>query len=371
MHARSVLLASVVLVPLLTLTACGGAAEADPRTEPPLVRTVTVGGADAATRAFTGVVAARVESNLGFRVPGKVIARLVDTGATVRRGDVLMRIDPVDLQLAARAGQQAVAAAAARARQTKQDEIRYRALRDNGTVSASLYDQARAAAEAAAADLSAARAQANVARNASAYAELVADSDGVVVETLAEPGAVVVAGQPVVRLAHAGAREVVVQLPETLRPSIGSQAVATAYGQPDAPVTATLRQLSSSADPRTRTFEARYVLDGALVEAPLGTTATIRVPEPASAMVGGVDVPVAALIDVGKGPGVWIVQGEPAKVSWRGVAVQGMDDDHARVTGSLAAGDRIVALGAHLLREGEAVRVPADAAAPATAESAP
>lgn len=360
MHARSALLTSFALLSLLTLSACGTTTQADPRTEPPLVRTIIVDGAEASTRAFTGVIAARVESNLGFRVPGKVIARLVDTGATVRRGDVLMRIDPVDLKLAASAGEQVVAAVAARARQTKEDELRYRTLRDNGTVSASLYDQARAASEAAAADLSAARAQANVARNASAYADLVADSDGVVIETLAEPGHVVAAGQPVVRLAHAGIREVVVQLPETLRPSIGSSGVATAYGQPDAPVTATLRQLSSSADPRTRTFEARYVLEGALADAPLGTTATIRLLESASAAAGGVDVPVAALIDVGKGPGVWIVQGEPATVSWRGVAVQSMADDRARVTGSLTLGDRIVALGAHLLREGEPVRLLAE-----------
>jgi RND family efflux transporter MFP subunit len=370
MHARSALLASFALLLLLTLSACGGTKQADPRTEPPLVRTITVESPKASTRAFTGVIAARVESNLGFRVPGKVIARLVDTGETVRRGDVLMRIDPVDLKLAASAGEQAVAAAAARARQAREDEQRYRTLRDKGTVSASLYDQARATSEAAAADLSAARAQANVARNASTYAELVADSDGVVVETLAEPGHVVAAGQPVVRLAHAGIREIVVQFPETLRPSIGSSGVATAYGQPDTPVTATLRQLSSSADPRTRTFEARYVLEGALAEAPLGTTATIRLPESVSA-AGSVEVPVAALIDVGKGPGVWIVQGQPAKVSWRGVAVQGMVDDRARVTGSLTLGDRIVALGAHLLREGELVRLLADASTSAAAESSP
>lgn len=370
MCPRTALTVPLALLPLLGLTACGDTETPDPRIAPPLVRTLTVEGAGGGARAFTGVVAARVESNLGFRVTGKVIERLVDAGATVERNQVLMRIDPTDLQLAAAAGDQIVAAAAARARQTKEDEARYRALRDNGTVSASLYDQARAAAEAAAADLSAARAQARVARNASAYAELVADSDGVIVETLAESGHVVAAGQPVVRLAHAGAREVVVQLPETLRPAIGSSGVATAYGHDGSPVSATLRQLSSAADPRTRTFEARYVLEGDLARAPLGTTATIRLPASAST-AGGVDVPIAALIDRGQGPGVWLVQGEPATVSWRGVALQGMDDDRARVTGSLTAGDRIVALGAHLLREGESVRPLADASRPTAEQASP
>src|SRR5439155_1393545 len=148
-------------------------------------------------------VAARVQSDLGFRVPGKVLERLVDAGQTVKRGQPLMRIDPADLRLAMRAHEEAVVAARARARQTADDEARYRDLVAGGAVSASAYDKAKADAESARAQLNAAEARADVARNETGYAVLVADGGGVVVETLAEPGQVVNAGQVVVRVAHA------------------------------------------------------------------------------------------------------------------------------------------------------------------------
>ncbi|NSL55806.1 efflux RND transporter periplasmic adaptor subunit [Uliginosibacterium aquaticum] len=350
----------------LALVACGEKAPADPRTGQPMVRAAFAREASAASRSFTGTVAARVQSDLGFRVSGKVLERLVDAGQSVKRGQPLMRIDPVDLKLAAHAQQEAVAAARARAQQTAEDEARYRDLRGTGAISASAYDQVKAAADAAKAQLSAAEAQADVARNASRYTELLADGDGVVMETLAEPGQVVSAGQAVVRLAHAGRREAVIQLPETLRPAIGSVAQATLFGKEGTAVPARLRQLSNSADRLTRTFEARYVLEGELSNAPLGSTVVIQIPDGATSAQGGLHVPIGALFDPGKGSGVWVIQGEPAKVSWRPVVVQRIDDAGAYVAGQLKQGEQIVALGAHLLREGEEVRVAGLASAKAT-----
>ncbi|SCW32665.1 RND family efflux transporter, MFP subunit [Pseudomonas sp. NFACC52] len=312
-------------------------------------------GSSAGARSFTGVVAARVQSDLGFRVSGKVLERLVDAGQAVKKGQPLMRLDPIDLGLQARAQQEAVTAARARAKQTADDEARYRELVAAGAISASGYDQIKAAADTAKAQLSAAEAQADVARNASGYAVLLADADGVVMETLAEPGQVVSPGQPVVRLARAGQREAVVQLPETLRPAVGSSAQATLYGNTSGAVAARLRLLSDSADRVTRTFEARYVLEGALANAPLGSTVTLRIAE-GVAQEQVLQVPIAALYDPGNGTGVWVIDGEPAKVTWRPVQVLGLSDDAARVAGRLNVGERIVGLGAHLLREGEPVR---------------
>ena len=368
---RRRLATSLIASGLLALAACGETSHSDPRTEAPLVRTALVQTATSSTTAFTGVVAARVQSDLGFRVPGKVLDRLVDAGQTVKRGQPLMRIDPLDLKLAASAQQEAVAAARAHAKQAAEDEARYRDLQGTGAISASTYDQVKAAADAAKAQLSAAQAQADVARNASRYSELVADSDGVVMETLAEPGQVVNAGQTVVRLARAGRREAVIQLPETLRPAIGSAAHASLFSGDGTSATAQLRQLSDVADKLTRTFEARYVLEGELANAPLGTTVTLRIPDARSATQSALRVPVGALLDTGKGCGIWIVSGEPAKVSWRPVAVQQLDDDSARVAGSLKQGDRIVALGAHLLREGESVRTAGQAVAVANLGARP
>ena len=371
MFARRLATSALACALPLALAACGEKAPSDPRTEVPLVRTAIVQRAIPASRSFTGTVAARVQSDLGFRVSGKVLERLVDAGQTVKRGQLLMRLDPIDLKLAAQARQEAVTAARARAQQTAQDEERYRDLRGTGAISASAYDQAKAAADAARAQLSAAEADADVARNATGYAELVADGDGVVMETLAEPGQVVSAGQPVVRLAHAGRREAVIQLPETLRPAIGSVAQATLFGNSGVSVPATLRQLSDTADPRTRTFEARYVLQGALADAPLGATVTIEIPDARVALQGGLQVPIGAVFDAGKGSGVWVVKGEPARVAWQPVTVLHLDDDSARVSGTLKQGDRVIALGAQLLREGEQVRVSGQAVAMANEGARP
>ena len=349
--ASSVVISSLPLV----LGACADKTQADPRTATPLVRAVAVQGAESGARSFTGVVAPRVQSDLGFRVAGKVSERLVDAGQAVRRGQPLLRLDADDLQLLAQARQEAVTADRARARQAADEEARYRDLRGTGAISASGYDQVKAAADAAAARLKASEAEAAVARNALRYAVLLADADGVVMETLAEPGQVVAAGQAVVRLAHDGRREAAIQLPETLRPALGSTAQATLFGRPGASVPATLRQLSQTADRQTRTFEARYVLDAALSSAPLGATVTLRL---AGAQAAGdsVQVPLAALHDAGKGQGVWVIAGEPAQVSWRPVKVSRLHEDGADVSG-LKAGERIVALGAHLLHQDERIRV--------------
>ena len=344
----------VCLLPLV-LTACGeSSSQRDPRTQPPLVRAVSVVNAEGASRSFTGVVVARVQSDLGFRVSGKVLERLVDTGQSVKRGQPLMRLDPVDLALQAQAQVQAVAAAAARAKQTADDETRNRDLVAAGAISASAYDRIKSLADTASAELKAAQAQATVARNATGYAILLADADGVVIDTLVEPGQVVSAGQPVVRLAKAGPREAIVHLPETVRPVMGAQAQARLYGK-DAGVTpAKLRLLSDSADPLTRTFEARYVLEDA--NAPLGSTVTLRIADGRHAQAA-LAVPMAAIYDSGKGPGVWVITGTPTVVSWRAIQLLGLSDELATVSGALKPGEQVVALGAHLLHESEEVLV--------------
>jgi len=212
----------------------------------------------------------------------------------------------------------------------------------------------RAAAESASAELNAVEAQAGIARNEMGYAALVADADGVVIETLAEPGQVVVAGQVVVRVAHAGRREAVIELPETLRPAIESTGRASLYGSGLIGV-AKLRQLSDAANRQTRTFEARYVLQGPLADAPLGSTISVRISAGRSA--GALQVPIGAIFDLGKGPGVWLVEGNSPQVAWRPVQISSLSDEAASVVGDFNPGDRVVALGAHLLHEGEHVRL--------------
>ncbi|ROH88581.1 efflux RND transporter periplasmic adaptor subunit [Pseudomethylobacillus aquaticus] len=343
----------------ISLAACGDASSSsDPRTQIPLVRTGLVMAADQGERTFTGIIAPRVQSDLGFRVPGKVMERLVDTGQTIKRGQPLMRIDPTDLQLATRAYEEAVSAAMARAYQTAEDEVRFRDLVATGAVSASSYDKIKAAAESASAELRAAQARAEVARNENAYTVLLADADGVIVETLAEPGQVVAAGQVVIRLAHAGRREALINLPEALRPAVGSAARAALYGS-GLDGMAKLRQLSDAANPQTRTFEARYVLEGRLADAPLGSTVAVQLPSMHAS--SALQVPLGAIFDSGKGPGVWLITAGDHRVTWRAVKVASLTSETAVLDSGVAAGDRIVVLGAHLLNEGEQVRLADDA----------
>jgi hypothetical protein len=155
-------------------------------------------------------------------------------------------------------------------------------------------------------------------------------------------------------VAHAGRREAVIELPETLRPPIGSIGRATLYGSGLSGL-AKLRQLSDAANRQTRTFEARYVLDGRLADAPLGSTISIHIPNGVSAPA--LQVPIGAIFDAGKGPGVWLVEGETHRATWRAVQVAVLGDEAASVVGDLEAGDRVVALGAHLLSEGQHVRL--------------
>ena len=359
---KSILHAVLLTGPIsLALTACANNPP-DPRTGPALVQAIGISAAEQGQLSFSGIVTARVQSDLGFRVPGKVVARLVDAGQTVRRGQPLMRIDGTDYAFGASAAANTVAAARAKAQQTAADERRYRDLVAAGAVSASRYDQAKADADAARAHLDAALAQAGVARNEVGYAILVADADGVVVETLAEPGQVVAAGQTVVKLAHSGPREATISLPETIRPKIGSIARVSLYGSNGHAGSARMRQLSDAADPQTRTYDARYVLEGAAAQAPLGSTVSLSIADDAPGSSSGAAVPLSALYDNGHGPGVWKLIGnrDALRVHWVPVSIASLGDETAIVTYGLRPTDRFVALGAHMLHEGQSVVLSAD-----------
>jgi RND family efflux transporter MFP subunit len=334
---------------------CKKQAQEDTRTQIPSVLVSSVRHAPGFNREFTGTVTARVESDLGFRVPGKITKRLVDTGQTVHVGEVLLQMDRTDYVHAVTAQNKSVAAAKARAEQTAADEARYRGLVATGAASASTYDQIKAAADSARDQLAAAEAQARVASDEADYTNLVADADGIVIETLAEPGQVVNAGQTVIRIAHAGPREASISLPETMqRPRIGSLVRASLYNEPNTIFNARLRQLSDAADPRTRTFEARYVLEGDAAHAPLGETVTVSL-DGGTMQQEALQIPITSVFDPGSGPGVWVVNPQKSSVAFRKVQIIRLGAEAAVITGGIQDGDEVVALAPHLLHEGETV----------------
>lgn len=337
----------------------------DPRQEAPIVRLAAAVPVAGSERGFTGVVGTRVQSNLGFRVPGKIIERLATVGQPVKAGQPLMRIDETDLRLALTAKRNAVAAARATAVQTQADERRYASLVNDGWATRQRHEQAKAALDTARAQLASAEADARVAENEATYSILAADSDGTVVETLGEPGQVVAAGQTVVRVAQAGPREAVVALPETIRPQIGSSAEASLYGADGQRYGAHLRQLSDAADAQTRTYEARYVLDGDAASAPLGATVTIRLAGwtagRAVDRTGQADmqVPLGAVLDDGRKTGVWTLDRASSTVRFQTVRLVRVSGETAVISG-LGLGDPVVSLGAHLLQDGVRVRTAAE-----------
>lgn len=352
-HLR--LLASSLMAALL-ITGCTNPPVGDPRIQPPTVAVCHAKPAQSTQRTFTGVVDARVVSALGFRLGGKVLERFVSVGQHVKKGQLLMKLDAVDLQLSVAAQQANVAAARARYTQAKADEARVARLVKTGAVSNQEYDLARASLDSSKALLEAAEAQAKVTNNASTYAELLADADGVIVRTAGEPGQVVSAGQMVMQLAQDGPREALIHLPEGLRPDWGSAATAQLHGQTTPIHGAKLRELSDAADPTSRTFEARYVLEGDAAQSPLGSTVVVTLTTPQSPGSLALSLPIGAIHDSGTGPGVWIVEGT-ATVNFRSVKVDRIGKDEAVLSSGLKPEETVVALGAHMLHEGQTVRI--------------
>ncbi len=347
-------LIATLAIPLIA-GGCSKPTVKDPRLQSPRVEVFKAKAAGSNNRTFTGIVEARVQSDLGFRVGGKILERSVNMGERVQKGQALMRLDSVDLKLSFAAQQANVEAARARHTQAKADEARFAGLVQSGAISRLDYDQARAALDSAKAHLEAAEAQARVSNNSSEYAVLLADADGVIVRTLGEPGQVIAAGQTVIQLGHDGPREASINLPEGVRPDLGTIASARLYGQ-EQMYPARLRQLSNAADPSSRTFEARYVLEGEAASAPLGSTVTITFVAKQTSGSDAVLVPVGAIYDRGSGPGVWILN-DKSEVKFRCIKIDSIGKEGVVVSSGVCAGERVVALGAHLLHEGQVVNL--------------
>jgi RND family efflux transporter MFP subunit len=347
---------------LILLSGCNS--QADTAAEVPQPRPVLAASVEAAgtqQSAYTGVVAARTESDLGFRVSGKVIERKVDPGQHVARGDTLLVLDIGDFDLALRSAKNRVNAAQAQLHQRRDDEQRYQSLAQTGAVSRQIFDQSATLLRVAEAELAAAQSDASQIENRRTYSVLKADGDGIITDVRVDRGHVVAEGQIVARLAHDGAREAIVNLAENRREQATQKALAFPFGAPEQAVTATLRELSASADPTTRTYRARYVLHGAVERFALGSTITVRLQGNGQAQQ--TRVPIGALHDAGQGPGVWLI-GADDTVSFAPVSVARLGQEDALLDSGVTPGQLIVALGAHLLHSGDAVRLlPAQALA--------
>lgn len=343
---RGLALVAIVTLGSMAVSGCRRGEATASQEAPRVVRAIQVDSAGhGAVPAihFTGVVRARTESNLGFRVAGKIAERLVDTGQTVKVGQPLLKLDPTDYQLA-------LQAARAVQKQTALELERVRVLVEKRAESRDALERATAAAESSAA-------QAEQLANQTNYTTLYADADGIVMSTLAEPGQVVAAGQPVLVLAKDGRREAAVDIPESSLERIrGGNATAHLYLNSELSVPATFREISGVADPVARTYQARYVLEGESSRFPLGATVTVRISSGANEAASTYEVPLGSLIDRGEGAAVWVIDPKTSAIAKRPVAVAQLGAETASIREGLQGGDRVVALGAQLLHAGEVVR---------------
>lgn len=344
------------IVVVMSLAACSQAAEQKPD-ETRAVRVEKVGIAAGARRIeYAGEIRARHETRLAFRVPGKIVARLVDTGASVRRGQPVARIDPADLKLAAASAAAQVASIAAERSLAAAELGRYRELRAKNFISQAELDRRASAFATADSRYRAAVAQERQAANQAAYATLLADTGGIITAVEAEAGQVVAAGQTVARLARPGEREVAFAVPESQRPLVekAGEFVVALNAQPGKTWKGRLRELAPAADPATRTYAARVTLLGAGDEVELGMSA--RVEAVAAEAHKRIEVPIAALHSRGDTPQVFVVQPD-GTVRSQVVKTGGITGERIVIEAGLNPGDTVVAAGARLLRAGQKVRV--------------
>jgi RND family efflux transporter MFP subunit len=304
---------------------------------------------------FVGVVRARHETDLGFRVAGKIGARLVNVGDWVRAGDVVARLDPEDLRLQVQIASAELSSARSALAQASADLERYRTLKTSGYASVADFDRKNAAKDEAQGRLDRAVRSLDLARNQLGYTTLTASADGIITATPAEPGQVVAIGQPVVRLAHRGEKEAVVALPETwLEHARAAEARVGLWSAPGNEYSARLRELSPQSDPATRTYAARFTIEDADDAVALGMTATVTLAQGASKPAAR--LPLAAILNRGAGASVYVVR-ETGELALRPVTVAAFNESAALITAGLAPGESVVTLGVQMLHEGQKVRV--------------
>ena len=350
------------------------------------VMAMTVGAGDSAAGAvYSGEIRARHEGDLGFRVPGKITARVVDVGTNVKKGQVLARLDPTDNQMNADASRAAVAAAKTDLQFASAELDRYKTLFEKNFVAKTVLEQKSATYDAAKSRLDQAESQAGITRNQVGYTTLVTDQDGVITAVLAEAGQVVGAGQPVMRLARPEEKEVLISIPETrLAATRAAKEVAVRlWANPEKIYRGHVREVAPSADAGTRTFATRVSIVGADATVALGMTANVLFPSgPATtgnaagkSAAAGFVIPLTALSREGDKTAVWIIDAKSNQVALRPVTVKQYREDGIVIGSGLAAGDLIAVAGVHKLVAGQTVRPvsaqTASAVVPAAAAKAP
>ena len=337
----------------------------------PIVRTYTVGTAAATAAAtYPGEVRGRYESQLAFQVAGKINARMVNVGDSVRAGQVLLALDPKDVNQSVEATAAQLASARASYKLAADNAARYSSLYAQGAVSEAVRDQYQTQLEAASAALRQAQAQANVSSNQLGYTQLVSDTDGVVTALNAEVGQVVAAGTPIATVVRSGEREVHISVPEGASLSVGQKAQISFWALPGVEAAGFVREIASMADPVTRTYKVCVAVPDLPAAAKLGMTATVSwAPEQRAAVSGAAKgdatateptspaftIPAQALYQVNGKTQVWVVRDNKAQLVE--VKVNGYSGNEVLIEQGLRRGDKVITAGLAKLVPHQEVRL--------------
>jgi len=348
----------VLPIMALALAACSESkseVKDEPKTRPVLAQQVHYEPA-VRERSFVATVRPRIESDLGFRVDGKVARRLVEVGETVKADQILATLDEIDLRLQLDQAEAELRAARGNQMQVRADLKRGEVLRKEGWSTDANLEKQRAAAEEADGRVLRAERAVSLARNSLAYASLRADTDGVVTATAVEPGQVVAAGQTAIRVAQLEEKEAVVAIPEALVGQLGKgEAKVSLWSQPDRVYAARLRELSPGADAATRTYQARFTIVQAGDDVRFGMTANVTLSDPAAGQIAR--VPLSAILDEGKGPALFVVDRATGALEHKPIEVAGYEARDVLVKSGVTEGQWVVALGTQKLDTAQKVRV--------------
>lgn len=359
---------AATLAAALLLAACSKPA---PPPEPVrAVRIMTVGVGDiASSPEFAGEVRARVESRLGFRVAGKLLKRHVELGQRVKAGQLLAQLDVQDYKLAVDAARAQVSAARTNRDLAAADFRRFKDLREQNFISGAELERRDASLKAAQAQVDQAQAQLSAQGNQTSYTNLVADVSGVVTSVEAEPGQVVAAGAPVLRIAQDGVRDVVFAVPEdkVAAIAVGSKVMVRPWAQ-DVAWQALVREVAASTDPVTRTFSVKAALDERQSPA-LGSTVSVHPEALSRAGTPVIKLPTSALRKDGERSAIWVL--EPASMTLRSqpVEVATADGNEVVIVAGLQPGMLVVSAGVHVLSPGQKVTIYQEKLTPQAAAS--
>ena len=345
-----------------------------PAAEDPVraVKVQTVGASAYGTAPeFSAEVRARIETPMGFRVAGKILRRQAELGPRVQTGQVLAQLDPQDYRLAADAARAQQASAQTNRDLAAADLKRYRELRAQNFISGAELERRESTFKSAQAQFEQAQAQLASQGNQTSYATLVADAAGIVTAIDAQPGQVVSAGTPVLRIAQDGARDVVFAVPEDRAAQIkpGSDVAVRGWsGGPE--LQGKVREVAASADPVTRTYTVKVAIDAATAP-PLGATVYAR-PQ-ALSQVGApvLKLPTSALRQEGGGSAVWVLDPASMTVRSQPVQVATADGNEAVIAQGLEPGMQVVVAGVHVLAPGQKVSIYQGKSTPAVAGAGP